>query len=1058
MRQLTKIRLINWHYFANETIVVNGSTLFSGENSSGKSTILDAVKLVLTTSERKFNQAANENGKRDLKGYVRCKTGSEESTYLRKGSVIAFVALEFFDDKKNENFVIGVKCDSTDENSRVNTKWFFIEDTLDTITFIKDRKPVEDKDFKYKDTKIQTISQKEDSKNRIRRRLGNFQDKFFTLIPKALAFKPMNDIKQFINDFVLQEEFVDIEKLQENLNAIKRFEKLLTDAKKKLSAIDKIIESAEKVAEKDNEIIISEFFVARIEIAELTNKITGIKNDLRKSELILHQKENELKLLNEDISNLEERISDINVQMSTNSNFIRIGKIEIELKNLNEKLSGLNEKWSRFSEHKMALINVANFSSEYSFLKEDIKNIFDKKIEDGVRQNKLQNVHDFIDTESQKITAKKISAESQNKQYEKDLSDLEEQILSLKKKKFTYPTNTVELKKAIEEEFSKRNISSEVKVFCELLEMNDESWRNAVEGYLNTQKFYLFIEPKYFDIAASVYQLLRKEVHSARIVDLNKLNDDAKMDANSLAEKVVCKNADAKKYVAYLLGRVICCDDVIELKKYNVSMTKDCMLYKNYSMGRINPETYSNPFIGADAFIIQLRNCEKKSEEIKEIIESNISIINDCGAFLNLAKSINWNLFEENILLNKRIVSINEEIIQFNGELKNLKSDPNIIELSITKESLESDKKEKDDYKTNLNQKIGEIKKNISYNKNNINENQELLTEKTVKYEKDKLNYSSLIAKVEERFKRIDKDYSTAKNNQLARKNGLYSQRNNLNAELVKFQSDFNNVFQEDYYCGYEFIDKFYELKDKLEKSTIIDYEDKISEAKATTEQEFRVSFLAELKANIEEARAYFKELNVALKNVPFGDEYYSFEVTPSTSKSAFYEMIMDNDNMAGLTLFRDNYDSKYKDQMDDLFNKLTVDDQKVVEEYTDYRRYLDYDIKVVKGDKTMRLSKVMLEKSGGETQTAFYVVIAASFNQIYAIKDSIKLIMFDEAFNQMSPDRIESMFDFFNSMNFQIVLATPPEKMECIGEKVKTINYVQRNGNSAIVLPYLEA
>ena len=70
---LTRVQLINWHYFENERIALNGSTLISGENTAGKSTILDAVQLVLTTNTRRFNVAANEKGKRDLRGYVRCK-------------------------------------------------------------------------------------------------------------------------------------------------------------------------------------------------------------------------------------------------------------------------------------------------------------------------------------------------------------------------------------------------------------------------------------------------------------------------------------------------------------------------------------------------------------------------------------------------------------------------------------------------------------------------------------------------------------------------------------------------------------------------------------------------------------------------------------------------------------------------------------------------------------------------------------------------------------------------------------------------------------------------
>lgn len=64
MKKLTKIKLINWHYFQNETINVDGSFLLSGENASGKSTILDAIQLVLTTSTKSFNLATTVGEKR----------------------------------------------------------------------------------------------------------------------------------------------------------------------------------------------------------------------------------------------------------------------------------------------------------------------------------------------------------------------------------------------------------------------------------------------------------------------------------------------------------------------------------------------------------------------------------------------------------------------------------------------------------------------------------------------------------------------------------------------------------------------------------------------------------------------------------------------------------------------------------------------------------------------------------------------------------------------------------------------------------------------------------
>lgn len=106
MIKLKKIRLINWHYLSNETIEVKDNILLTGQNASGKSTILDAITFILTGGDQTFNLAANEKGKRDLKGYVKCKLGAEDKEYLRDGDVTGHICLEFYNETTEDTFVL----------------------------------------------------------------------------------------------------------------------------------------------------------------------------------------------------------------------------------------------------------------------------------------------------------------------------------------------------------------------------------------------------------------------------------------------------------------------------------------------------------------------------------------------------------------------------------------------------------------------------------------------------------------------------------------------------------------------------------------------------------------------------------------------------------------------------------------------------------------------------------------------------------------------------------------------------------------------------------------
>lgn len=81
----TRLLLINWSRFQRVTVHLEGSTLFTGVNGSGKSTILDAMTYLLTGNTQ-FNKAARDRD-RTVLAYVRGDTKSNGlDRYLRRGT------------------------------------------------------------------------------------------------------------------------------------------------------------------------------------------------------------------------------------------------------------------------------------------------------------------------------------------------------------------------------------------------------------------------------------------------------------------------------------------------------------------------------------------------------------------------------------------------------------------------------------------------------------------------------------------------------------------------------------------------------------------------------------------------------------------------------------------------------------------------------------------------------------------------------------------------------------------------------------------------------------
>lgn len=141
MKKLKRMKLINWHRFENCVIDFGETTLLSGENGAGKTTILDAIQFVVICSANFFNKAAHDNGKRSLSGYVRCKTGRENRPYERTGEISAHVALEFYEESRDRYFIVGAVIDSATEGQETAVRYLMDNRRLSEEMFFKGRRP-----------------------------------------------------------------------------------------------------------------------------------------------------------------------------------------------------------------------------------------------------------------------------------------------------------------------------------------------------------------------------------------------------------------------------------------------------------------------------------------------------------------------------------------------------------------------------------------------------------------------------------------------------------------------------------------------------------------------------------------------------------------------------------------------------------------------------------------------------------------------------------------------------------------------------------------------------
>ena len=103
----------------------------------------------------------------------------------------------------------------------------------------------------------------------------------------------------------------------------------------------------------------------------------------------------------------------------------------------------------------------------------------------------------------------------------------------------------------------------------------------------------------------------------------------------------------------------------------------------------------------------------------------------------------------------------------------------------------------------------------------------------------------------------------------------------------------------------------------------------------------------------------------------------------------------------------------------------------------------------------------MLKKKSGGETQTPFYISVLASFAQLYRVHESgelsnsARIIIFDEAFSKMDGGRIKESIKLLPKFGLQAILSAPSDKVADISELVDETLVVLRGRNASHVHLY---
>ena len=1094
MIELKRLKLINWHNFENVTFDCARLTYMIGVNAVGKTTILDAIRYCLTTN-RNFNALGNKKSGRTLQGSVHAKQRGENA-YRRPGRTVAYIGAEFWDSVKRTPFVIAVRVESEGPMQELHPgdqTWYISEDgiTLEKLPFLDPRTgaPSAREDFKPAVGRLSYTRSPSEARDRICRALGigrassPLGKKFNEVFQMGTSMDEIPNFREFLYQYILPQPELDLDALQGDRVELENLHAVLAEAQTRAAALEQIVEYGREAASRETDALVNRgaALLARAEADAGEDAVWQGHLDAGRRQLA------ERNAAYEAAKNAEAEARRAYLAAhgaaSASGEGRALDAMTEELARRKTTLDAAARKVAALEQTADAVTNLLTVLARSGFGVE--KALWPV----ALTAEQLPALTEALDRlekplEEQYFAARQNAADLARAQEEKRA-----ELDAVSGGKWVYPHGdaATRVRDAVNAELKSRGMQPDAKIFCELLNVEDESWQDCVEACLGDRRFDILVPPAHYEAAKSAFVALKDKVGPISLLDtpgIRKANRRAdKYGPDSLAAQVSSENPLAAQYAQTILGRIVCCDTPDTLEQHPDSATRDLLRHHPFRLERLRtPQRY----IGLDARRARAGALAAELEALGESARAAAQTEQNLKAAYNQYQTLlrGTALDELAALWDARaaLTAAQNAVTEQEAKLTECRENPLLQQLYKEEEAREA---AWEAARAAVEQAGGDIR--VCEKQIASCEAEQKKAGETAQQSADAARSFFAAHPLVEPLARTrmlalapaDKPRAAAQAAEKAQAKLDDALAVYLTGTLEPAQKAYNEHYVCDYPLGLAGLDQYRAQHESLVRIDLERYAARLEQAQRDCKDRFRKDILFRMKDDIFNARRQFRELNKVMEQLTYGEEVYRFELEPSRDPqlAAFYQVIVDKDNQQmtegdSLDNLAATADPAYERQVDELMEKIMADVDEntrarqegrtggvTLSDYVDYRTYLDYDIKVtnrVTGQQAY-LSRVSRDSSGGENQAPFYVAICASLLQIYEkSENSIRLVLLDEAFSKMTSDRIRPMMELFRRLQLQVLLISTVEKSTAIQPYCDITYSIVRHGDTNAIAPFV--
>ena len=1094
--KLDYMEVWNWGTFNDKVYRMSphgNNSLLTGANASGKSTLIDALLTLLVPQQRKrfYNQSSGTEKKGNrtdityfFGNYGQQQEGESGATSLKLRD-------------KNARSVLLATFNNSD--GRVVTLFqirYYSGEELRTVYGMAHKPLTISQNFAAFDSngvwrkRMEKELNSESSKRIIEffngpkayeekmlLEFGMRSDKALTLFNQIVGVKVLNDLDSFIRDNMLEERDAEekYKELRENFQNLMDAKTSIEKTKEQIRQLEPIDRLAEDILLTDKSIkeLQSEKDIVSYWFAVRTVKLC--QEHLERCKSKLRQLDDTINANNAEKIRLDEKKSDLEVAIKSDTVGQQIKDIEKEIQNLTERFEERKKKEEKYNIliHKLELpqdIDPSTFEKNKTTAKEQ-KKVLTEKLNNELAERKrlLQNEKDDI---------------------EANIKNCVETIKYLREHNNNISGRVAEIRDEIIQHIGAT--ADEIPFIGELIRLKDDEreWESAIERILHNFALRLIVPEKYY---RQVNEYVNNHNLRGRIV-YQRYNYDAALrefvnrhaQDNSLLNKIEFKpNA---QYIDWIEDRLYsefnytCVDTLEDFNHINEkAVTKEGLIKakggkhekddrqeinrrEHYVLGWDNREKiaaikkeYDNLCRQVTAKNKEIKEFDNKRKETEERKET-FSRLLDFEKF----DYIDWQSYSVRINEKKEE---KKQLESTNDRVKTLQEQLEKVKLRIT--DIETQNQ-------NLSRQQGMLDKAKKDTEERCSENSNALAlmDSVDVDEFENSNPDLLLvelADIETRLKSMQNDIDNKIRNKQAEKN---RKEYEAKSKIIKFKnpteeittkfrdwrSDVNSLPD-----SVEFISEYQTLLKKLNEEALPSFEKKFNKYlqerlinNIYTFRQFFKDWESLINKTINQLNSYLKDINF---NV-YPETYIQLESSKkrNVNINEFVQMLEKAiPNLREINSTIDGQRIHFEKNILPLMQRLQ--DEQWRKEVMDVRARFSYKaVEYYKADDLKRNTyESMGQLSGGEKAQLTYTILGSAIAYQFGLTkhgcdSSFRFIAIDEAFRAQDEDKARYLISLCKQLHLQLLVVTPSDNIHIVENDISYVHYVERKGNASVL------